>query len=71
MICIIAGNSQMAWVWARAHMLDKEEWFFPKSMQDLYSKTNFHVLVADGSHERADFEMLFRIARERGKINRI
>jgi len=70
MICIIAGSYQEAWIWARGQQLAKDEWFFPSKLQDLYNRENFHVLVADGAYRHADFEMIFRIARERGRMNR-
>ncbi len=69
MICILAENYQEAWVWARGQMLAKDEWFFPSKLQDLYGRNNFHVIVASVT-THADFELMYRIARERGRINR-
>jgi len=69
-ICIIAGSHQEAWVWARGKELDKDEWFYPSSIEDLYKRENFHVIVTGTAYAHADFELMYRIARERGKRNR-
>ncbi len=68
MICIIASNYQEAWTWARGQMLDKSEWFFPNTIQDLYGQQSFHVIVV--GHHHNEFELYFKIAKERGRIGR-
>jgi hypothetical protein len=70
MICIIAGSYQEAWIWARGQLLDKNEWFYPNSIVDLYARENFHVIVASGAHAHADFEMIFKTAKDKGSRNR-
>lgn len=73
MICIIAGNHREADIWANAQQLDKSEWFYPKDFADLNKRENFHVIVIGTAGENVPnnyFNMLFSLAKERGRINR-
>ena len=73
MICIIAGNELEAYRYAEAHLLDKEEWFYPGDLSDLMAYSNFHVLVvgtAGLNVPPAYFERLLHLAKSRGRIGR-
>lgn len=72
-ICIIASNSEEAWRWAKTQSLEKEQWFFPKDVNDLIFRSNFHVIVIGSSITTPSsiFEKVYNLALERGKINRI
>lgn len=49
MICIIAESYRAAERWANGQMLRRDEWFYPASEEDLYSRSNFHVVVDTSS----------------------
>lgn len=73
MICIIAGNEHEAWQWARAQILDKEEWFYPNDFYDIQKRSNFHVVVVGTAGQNvpeAYFERFLSMAKERGRIGR-
>lgn len=73
MICIIAGNYEEAWRWARGQMLDKSEWFYPKDYSDLDRRENFHVIVVGSAGQNTSpilFENLLQHAHTRGRQNR-
>lgn len=59
--------------WAYGQQLSYDEWFYPKNMEDLKSRSNFHVLVigtAGLNTPSAFFESVYNLAQTRGKINR-
>ena len=73
MICIIAGNYEEAFRWARSQMLARNEWFYPLNVADLKSRDNFHVIVVGtaGFNIPADyFNAIYTLAQQRGRINR-
>lgn len=73
-ICLIAGNGEEAYRFARLQSLSKEQWFYPKDANDLLFQSNFHVIVvgtAGFNFPAKTFERLYEIALERGKIGRI
>ena len=73
-ICLIAGDEQEAYRFARSQSLDRDQWFFPKSINDLLFKTNFHVLVVGTAGQNIPsqlFENIYQIALERGRVGRI
>jgi len=73
MICIIAGNYEEAWTWARGQMLSKSEWFYPADLEELQSRCNFHVVVVGSAGQNISpgyFEKVFHLAQTRGRINR-
>lgn len=72
-ICLIAGNSEEAYRYARSQYLEKEQWFYPKDANDLLFKTNFHVIVvgtAGQNFPASTFEKIYNLALERGRIDR-
>lgn len=72
-ICIIAGNADEAYRYARSQYWEKDQWFFPNNPNELMFKTNFHVLVigsAGFNFPPSMFEKIFKLAHERGKIDR-
>ncbi len=72
-ICLIAGNAEEAYRFARLHNLSCEQWFYPKDVHDLLFRTNFHVLVigtAGLNFPPSIFEKIYQLALERGKIDR-
>ncbi len=72
-ICLIAGNSEEAYRFARLQNLSNEQWFYPKSENDLLFKTNFHVIVVGTAGMNTPphyFEKVYKLALERGKIDR-
>jgi len=74
MICIIAGNYLEAERYANAQLLDDNEWFYPSDETDLLSRQAFHVLVVGTAGQNVPssyFERILRIAKQRGKMNRI
>ncbi len=74
MICIIAGNYDEAWIWARGQLLARNEWFYPESIKDLMERENFHVLVVGSAGQNvpiAYFERAYAVAQTRGRINRV
>lgn len=73
MICIIAENYEGARKFACGQMLANNEWFYPNDLSDLYTKTNFHVLVVGIAGQNVPshyFERLLAVAQTRGRINR-
>lgn len=48
MICIIASKYKSAERWANSHLLLEFEWFYPTNKEDIRSRKNFQVVVADG-----------------------
>lgn len=74
MICLLAANHFEAETWARSQFLAKNEWFFPQDEDDLKKRSNFHVLVigtAGHNVPASYFERVYRLAQERGRINRV
>lgn len=72
-ICLIAGNSEEAYRFARLQNLEKDQWFFPSSPNDLLFHSNFHVIVvgnAGMNFPSSIFEKVYKLALERGKIGR-
>lgn len=72
-ICLIAGNSNEAYRFAHSQNLDKDQWFYPKDINDLLFRTNFHVLVVGSAGQNfpsSIFEKIYQLALERGKIDR-
>jgi hypothetical protein len=72
-ICLIAGNEHEAYTWARNQNLEKDQYFFPKNESELLFKSNFHVLVigtAGMNVPASYFEKVYKLALERGKIDR-
>lgn len=73
-ICLIAGNEHEAYQYARNQNLSKEQYFYPKDINDLLFRSNFHVLVVGTAGQNIPanvFEKMYNLALERGKINRI
>ena len=72
-LCLLAGNSEEAYRFARLQNLDKDQWFFPKNENDLMFRNNFHVLVvgsAGFNFPSSIFEKIYNLALERGRIGR-
>lgn len=72
-ICLIAGNAEEAYRFARLQNLEPEQYFYPKDVNDLMFKTNFHVLVvgsAGFNFPPSIFEKIYHLALERGRIGR-
>lgn len=73
MICIIAGNYQEAVTYARANLLDRDEWFFPVNEEELKKRKNYHVLVvgtAGMNVPSSYFNRLLETAKNYGRIDR-
>jgi hypothetical protein len=72
MILIIAGNYSSAEKWARTQMLNTDEWFSTLDLDELKSKSNFHVITIESASELPSplFERIFHIAKQRGKMNK-
>lgn len=73
-ICLLAGNEEEAYRYARSQNFSKDQWFYPNSANDLLFKSNFHVLVigtAGQNVPNSTFEVVYKLALERGKIGRI
>jgi hypothetical protein len=73
-ICILAGNSEEAYRFARLQNLEKDQYFYPNSPNDLLFQSNFHVIVcgtAGMNIPASMFEKIYNLALERGKIGRI
>lgn len=69
MICLIAGNYLEAKRFAKAQLLDDNEWFFPQDEKDLLSRVDFHVLVVGTAGMNVPpsyFERILALAKERG-----
>jgi hypothetical protein len=72
-ICLIAGNSEEAYRFARLQSLEPSQWFYPKSPDELLFKTNFHVIVVGTAGQNMPsnlFEKIYQLALQRGKIDR-
>ena len=72
-ICLIAGNSEEAYRYARLQNLESDQWFYPKSINDLLFNKNFHVIVIGTAGQNVPssfFEKVYQTALERGKIGR-
>lgn len=73
-ICLIAGNSEEAYRFARLQNMSPDQWFFPSSPNELLFQSNFHVIVcgtAGMNTPSGIFEKIYQLALERGKIGRI
>ena len=73
MICILAGNYREALTYAKGMELEPDEWFYPQTPEELNHKSNFHVLVVGTAGQNIPehyFERVYRLAKERGKVNR-
>ncbi len=73
-ICLLAGNEEEAYRYAKSQNLSPEQWFYPKNIKDLLFKTNFHVIVVGTAGQNipsVTFETIYNLALERGKIGRI
>jgi len=73
-LCLIAGNIHEAKTFARSQMLEDDQYFYPKDVNDLLFRTNFDVLVvgtAGMNTPSSYFEKIFQTALLRGKIGRI
>jgi fructose-1-phosphate kinase PfkB-like protein len=73
MICIIAGNYLEAQRWAYGQQLEDSEWFYPAEPQDLFARSNFHVVVVGSAGQNIPpsyFERVFNLAHKRGRIGR-
>jgi hypothetical protein len=73
-ICIIAGNEEEAYRFAKNQNLEKDQYFYPHNSNDLLFKTNFHVLVIGTAGQNIPsliFEKIYNLALERGKIGRL
>ena len=72
-ICIIAGNEEEAYRFARNQNLSKDQYFYPHNVNDLLFRTNFHVIVVGSAGfniPSSMFEKIYNLALERGKIDR-
>jgi len=72
-ICILAGNELEAYQWARSQNLEKDQYFFPTSPNELLFKTNFHVVVIGSAGQNIPesmFNKIYTLALERGRIGR-
>ena len=70
-ICLIANNEEEAYRFARNQNLNKDQYFYPHSMNDLLFRTNFHTIVVGFNIPSSTFEKIYNLALERGKIGRI
>lgn len=71
MICLIAGNYLEAQRYAKAQLLENDEWFFPMDESDLLTKKDFHVLVvgtAGMNTPPSYFERVLSLAKTRGRL---
>lgn len=72
-ICLIAGNQEEAYRYAKNQNLEANQWFYPKDINELLFKENFHVLVigtAGHNIPSSLFEKIYQLALERGRIGR-
>lgn len=72
-ICIIAGNKDEALTWANGQSLNRDQWFYPKDINELLFMTNFHTIVVGTAGQNVSssfFEKIYSLALERGKIGR-
>jgi hypothetical protein len=73
-ICIIAGNQEEAYRWAKNQNMSSDQWFYPKDATELLFVNNFHVIVIGTAGQNVPskfFEDIYRLALDRGRINRI
>lgn len=73
-ICILAGNSEEAYRFARLQNWEPTQWFYPKTENDLIFNSNFHVIVVGTAGQNMPsqmFEKIYQLALTRGKIGRI
>ena len=73
-ICIIAGNELEAYQYARSQNLERDQYFYPHSPNELLFKQNFHVIVvgtAGMNTPSSYFNEIYNLALKRGKIGRI
>lgn len=73
-ICLIAGNQFEAETWARGQLLEDEQWFYPRDINDLLFKRNFHVLIIGSAGQNVTssyFEQILNVALKNGKVGRI
>jgi len=73
-ICLLAGNSEEAYRFARSQNLDNSQWFYPKEPNDLLFKHNFHVIVVGTAGNNVPpslFEKIYQLALKRGAIGRL
>lgn len=71
MICLIAGNKEEAYRWAKGMLLDDDEFFYPERDTDLLFKKDFHVLVIGTAGQNVHpvhFEKILALAKERGRM---
>ena len=72
-ICLLAGNLYEAQTFARSQFLDDEQWFYPKDVNDLIFRSNFHVLVIGSAGQNIPssfFEKILQTALKRGRVGR-
>jgi hypothetical protein len=72
-ICLIAGNRHEAETFARSQFLEDSQWFYPKDVNELIFRSNFHVLVVGTAGQNtpaAYFERILQTALKRGAIGR-
>ncbi|MEX0595468.1 MAG: hypothetical protein WD512_03130 [Candidatus Paceibacterota bacterium] len=72
-ICIFAKNEKEADRWAENQNLSKSQYFYPKDLNDVMFRTNFHVIVIgiqELSVNAQYFEKIYALAQQRGKIGR-
>jgi hypothetical protein len=73
-ICLIAGNEEEAYRFARSQNLNPNQYFFPHSVNDLLFRSNFHVIVVGSAGQNFPtqlFEKIYNLALERGKVGRV
>lgn len=73
-LCIIAGNSLEAERWASSQNLEPDQYFYPKDINELLFKSNFHVIVigtAGHNTPTSYFNKIYDVAQQRGKIGRL
>jgi hypothetical protein len=73
-ICLIAGNEEEAYRFARNQNLEKDQYFYPHNVNDLLFRSNFHVIVvgtAAMNTPSSFFERIYQTALTRGAIGRI
>lgn len=64
-ICLIAGNEEEAYKFARSQNLNRDQYFYPHSINDLQFKSNFHVLVVGSAGQNIPsqiFEKIYKLA---------
>lgn len=72
-LCLLAGNSEEAYRYSRLQNLEPNQWFYPKNANDLLFRSNFHVIVVETAGMNFpvnEFERIYKLALERGKIGR-